>query len=308
LNQHFIPKFIIEGFVNEDEPGNRGVWVYRASDQRWSKRPTKKTAALEDFYSFVEENGVRDDELEKLMGNIEREAAPFIQGPITEGARLAPPRPFDIVNTFCALLICRNPSSVQRTGDVIVRQAKSIFQEMISSDEKFQEFRRELREATGVDFPNIIPADRPRLLTDFAINATKTGRLGFAMFMLQVLPEILGQMAVTFFHSDTSTAFVTSDLPYAILPGPTNEQVIEQLVVPLSSTLTAVFDIDDSPKYRHVKASASEVRQINATMLSVAREFVISRDPKIFALEPLSRWARSSASERVTMARVVAGV
>jgi hypothetical protein len=36
-----VPKFLIEGFVNDDEPGNRSVWVYQAAERRWSKRPTK---------------------------------------------------------------------------------------------------------------------------------------------------------------------------------------------------------------------------------------------------------------------------
>jgi len=89
VKQHFVPKFLIEGFVNEQEPGNRGVWVYRASDRRWSKRSTKKVAALEDFYTFVEANGVRDDTTEDFMAKIERQFAPFfaMQSPFAGPSR-----------------------------------------------------------------------------------------------------------------------------------------------------------------------------------------------------------------------------
>src|SRR5438270_12361560 len=104
MNQHFVPKFLIEGFVNDEEPGNRCAWVYRASERVWSKRPTRKTASLEDFYTFVESNGVKDETLEEFMGGIERQFAPILHGAIANRRRIAPPQPFDIVVTFCALL------------------------------------------------------------------------------------------------------------------------------------------------------------------------------------------------------------
>src|SRR5438874_639811 len=128
MNQHFIPRFLVEGFV-APEKGNRGVWVYRASTHGWSKRPTRQTAALEDFYTFVEANGDRDEALEAYMAEIEREAAPYVRKIIAERPRLSKPDPHDVVVTFCALLICRNPSMIQRTKSVLEQYAQEMLAE-----------------------------------------------------------------------------------------------------------------------------------------------------------------------------------
>jgi hypothetical protein len=301
VNQHFVPKFLIEGFVNDDEPGNRGVWVYRASDRQWSKRPTKKTAALEDFYTFVEANGVRDDTQESFMGKIEKEFAPILRDAIAVCRQLAPPQPFDLLVTFCALLICRNPNTAAKTADALVRRAKELITETIATEESFQATRTELRERAGINFPNIVAADRPRLLTEFSFTATKASSLGFAMLMLQRLPEDLAHMAISFYHTSSSRPFVTSDVPYAML-WPPSSPTLEQLIVPLSATIAAVFDSDETPVYRHREASDLIVRRVNANILGGAREFLISRDPNIFPDAALEKWSSASPAERANIA------
>jgi hypothetical protein len=303
MNQHFVPKFLIEGFVNDSEPGNRGVWVYRASERRWSKRPTKKTAALEDFYTFADDTSPRDDTLEEFMGRIEKQFAQILQNVIKTRRPLTPPQPFDIIVTFCALLICRNPDTVTRTGETLVREAKQVIAEAIATEESFQAFRAELHERAGIDFPNIVPEHRARLLTDFSVDATKAGSVGFAGLMLQVLPESLGHMAVTFYHTSSSRPFITSDLPYAVIWSQENVGQIEQLVVPLSSCVTAVFDAGQMPTYRHLDASPAIVRQVNGAILSVAGDFLISRDPEVIPVQILERWSRASQHDRAIIAQ-----
>ncbi len=163
-----------------------------------------------------------------------------------------------------------------------MREARNHIAQAIASEESFQALRTKLRERGGIDFPNIAPSDRPRLLTDFAINATQTASLGFAMLMLQCLPEELAYMAVSFYHTSSSSPFITSDIPYAILPSRSSDSGIEQFIVPFSSSVAAVFDAGEPPVYRHRDASATNVRRVNAAILSNAREFLISRDPNVF--------------------------
>jgi hypothetical protein len=310
MNQHFIPKFLIEGFVNDDEPSNRGVWVYRASHREWSKRPTRQTAALDDFYTFVEDNGERDDTLEESMGRIEKLFAPILRYAISTRRRIAPPQPFDVVVTFCSLLICRNPATAARTGETLVRMAKQVMSEAIATEESFQQFRKEILEQAGVDFPNIVAQDRSRLLTDFRVTPTKVGSLGVSMLALQILPEELATMAISFYHTPAARPFITSDVPYAIKSAPSDSAdsfEIEQLVVPLSSSVSAVFDVEEPPLYRHRDASEANVKQINAAILCSAREFLVSRDPNVIPIDLLRRWSEASPNDRGLIAAELLG-
>jgi len=303
MNQHYVPKLILDGFVNPDEPGNRGVWVYRRSTQQWLKRPTRRVASIDDLYNFTSSDEPRDDTIEQSMSSIESTFAAVLREAIIPRRAIALPRPFDIVVTFCALLMCRNPSTGDKMGDIMVRDAKAHFASVIASDEAFQAFRTEMRDRAGIDFPNIVPADRPRLLTDFAINPTKFGSLGVALLGLQVFPEQLAQMAISFYHTSSSDPFITADRPYAIVNvGDTAE--IEQLVVPLSATVAAVFDTGEPPAYRHRDASHANVLQANAAILSSAEDILISYTPNVIAPEVLNRWALAvSPEERTLIAR-----
>lgn len=305
MNQHYVPKLLLDGFVNEQEAGNRGLWVYRASTQRWLKRPTRRVASIEDLYNFVSPDEPRDDTVEESMSNIESGFATILRETIALKRPIAPPRPFDIVVTFCGLLICRNPAAAARVGDSLVREAKQHMSSVIATDEAFQEFRAELRDRAGIDFPNVVPADRPRLLTDFAINATKLGSLGMALLGLNVLSEQLSGMTISFYHTSHRNPFITADVPYAILSAvnDANEVQIEQLVIPLSATVAAVFDTGDSPIYRHRDASEAHVRQINAAILSGAEDILISYRADVIPPALLSRWSTSDAGNRVLIAR-----
>src|SRR5229473_6608332 len=109
VNQHYIPKFILEGFVDLSDLGNRGVWTYKVSERKWSKRPTRRTASLDDFYSLVDLGGDRDDAVENYLRAIETPMAVLLSAEIAVRRSISPPRPHDLFVTFCSQLICRNP-------------------------------------------------------------------------------------------------------------------------------------------------------------------------------------------------------
>jgi len=300
MNQHYVPKLILDGFVNPEEPGNRGVWVYRRSTRRWRKRPTRRVVSVEDLYNFTSPDEPRDDTIEQSMSNIESTFAAVLREAIIPKRAMAPPRPFDVVVTFCSLLMCRNPSTGDKMGEIMVRDAKAHFASVIASEQAFQAFRTEMRDRAGIDFPNIVPADRHRLLTDFAINPTKFGSLGVALLGMQIFPEQLAQMAVSFYHTSSSDPFITADRPYAIVNVAETTE-IEQLLVPLSATVAAVFDAGEAPVYRHRDATHANVLQANAALLSAAEDILISYAPDVIAPELLNSWTLAVSSEELAL-------
>jgi Protein of unknown function (DUF4238) len=287
LNQHFISRFLIENFVDESAPGNRGVWVYRASENKWEKRPTRKTGSLEDFYSFVEENGDRDDTLENFMEKIETQVAPIIRDGIEVARKLSQPQPYDVFVCFCALLICRNPATFEHVKSALVRQILDEMKRDFGNQAAFQRLRTEFKQHTGADFPNFVnPAE---VIGKFKFSATKTGGLGFSMLMLEPLNEQLGRLHVRFLRAPSGRSFITSDSPYVV--GPSEAAKIEQLLVPLSPRTCAMFYPDAELKYDYLDVQDRDVDSVNESVLSVAREFVIAFSPDAVSEEVLAKWA-----------------
>ena len=296
--QHYIPKFILEGFVDESASGNRGVWVYHAKYKSWQKRSTKRTASLDDFYSFIEDDGERDDAVEEMLHGIETPSALLLRKDIVQRRPISgPPHRDDLFITFCSLLIARNPATINRTKAILARSAQQWLDEITESAEAFQAFREEYRKNLGVELPNVI--DFRRLRTGFNISATKSGGLGVSLATSREFADKLAAMDVDFmFAPESGPSFVTADVPCLIIGMPQDATVFDQVIVPLSAEVTAVFNASDDPSYDYVDATSSDARSINRAMLVAAHEMIISRTPDAFSKTVLDAWAAADASGR----------
>lgn len=296
--QHYIPKFILEGFVNESALGNRGVWVYHATYKSWQKRSTKRTASLDDFYSFIEDDGERDDAVEEMLQGIETPSALLLRKDIGQRLPIAgPPHRDDLFITFCSLLIARNPATIDRTKAVVARSAQQWLDEITESAESFQAFREEYRKTLGVEFPNVI--DFRSLRAGFNITTTKSGGLGVSLAMSRAFADKLAAMDVDFLFAPSSgPAFVTADVPYLIIGMPQDPTVFDQVIIPLSAEVTAVFNASDDPRYDYVDATPGVARSINRAMLLAAHDMIISRTPDAFSKTMLDAWAAADSNGR----------
>jgi len=294
LNQHFISRFLIENFVDESAPGNRGVWVVRARDGLWTKRSTRTTGSLEDFYTIVQEDGAHDDTLEDFMEKIETQVAPIIRNGIELGRPLPPPQPYDVFVCFCALLICRNPSTFERVKETLVSNMVDEMKRDFADQESFQKFRSEFKEHTATDFPNYV--DPAKVLSGFKVSVTREGGLGFSLLMLQPLNEYLGRLHVRFLRSPTDHTFITGDCPYVI--DTSQSGLIEQLLVPLSPRTCAMFYPDTETKYDYLDVDDQAVDRVNSSVLRAAREFLIAYSPDAVSEELVARWAASNREGR----------
>lgn len=304
--QHYIPKFVLEGFVDESAPGNRGVWVYHAKYKSWQKRSTKRTASLDDFYSFIEDDGERDDAVEEMLQGIETPSALLLRKDIAQRRPIAgPPHRDDLFITFCSLLIARNPSTIDRTKTILARSAKEWLDQITESAESFQAFREEYHKNLGVEFPNVI--DFRRLRTDFNITATKSGGLGVSLATSRAFADKLAGMDVDFlFAPSGGPTFVTADIPYLIIATPQDPTVLDQVIIPLSAEVTVVFNASSSPLYGYVDATPAVARSINRAVLIAAHEMIISRTPDVFSKTLLDAWAATDSNGREEIVKELA--
>lgn len=304
--QHYIPKFILEGFVDEEAAGNRGVWTYHARYKTWQKRSTKKTASLDDFYSFIESNGSREDAVEDMLHEFETPMALLLKKDIGERQLIGShPHRDDLFITFCSLLFARNPNTVDRAKSVLAADAKQWLIEITESDEAFQKFRHEYHQTLGLEFPNVV--NFKSLRDGFGISATRAGGLGVAMMSSRVFADHLSGMSVDFLFAPVGELpFITADVPYLIIGMPADPTVFDQVIVPLSAQIAAVFNASDNPEYDYVDATAADVRTVNRAMLMAAREMIISKTPDVFSKEVLDEWATATPEDRIEVVKRLA--
>lgn len=297
MNQHYVPQFILEGFVNPTDPGNLGVWVYHAKYRTWRKRSTGSTTSLEDFYSLVETDGTRDDTVENLLHEVETPMALLLTREIAERHPIAS-RPLynDLFITFCAHLLARNPLTVSRVKDVVAREAHKVIEEIARTPELFEQERESYEAPTGREFPR--QDTLARIGTDFQLSTTKAGALTAAVATASVVAEKLAEMSVDFlFAPADGPTYITADVPYVTFPK-ADGSGLEQVVVPLSPSIAAVFNEAEAPAYRYVDAAAVTVRTINLAMLTAADMMIVSFSPDIMPKDFLDKWAVSSPDER----------
>jgi hypothetical protein len=297
VKQHFIPKFVVEGFVDDEAGGNRGVWVYHDQHRRWAKRPTKRIASLDDFYSLVEPTGEREDTLEMLFHSIETPAAMLLRKDLaTHRPIVGSPQWNDLFVTFCAILIARNPATIELARDVLVQQAHEIVTEITESAAAFRQFREQFQAETGEEFPNIIEFERLR--TDFKISATKAGGLGASIRTVTTFAVKLAAMDIDFVTAPQGLSFITADIPFIIIGRDDVPAEFDQVIVPLSASMTAIFNASDEPQYSYVDASEADVRAVNRAMLFSARNLIISRSRDVFDGALLDSWATADSTRR----------
>jgi hypothetical protein len=304
--QHYIPKFILEGFVDEKAPGNRGVWTYHARYKSWQKRSTKKTASVDDLYSFIEPEGTREDGVEEMLHKFETPMALLLKKDIGARRRIgSQPHRDDLFITFCSLLLARNPATVDYAKATLVREAKEWLTEITESSEAFQNFRNEYSKGLGVEFPNVV--DFRRLRDGFRISATQAAGLGLALMSSRVFADRLTTMDVDFLFAPAGgLQFITADVPYLIIGMPEDRTVFDQVVVPLSAQITALFNASENPEYQYVDATDAQVRSINRAMLMAAREMIISKTPDVFPREVMDEWATATPEGRVELVKELA--
>jgi hypothetical protein len=185
---------------------------YHARYKRWQKRSTKTTASLDDFYSFIEPDGSREDAVEDMLREFETPMALLLKKDIA-ARQLIGSRPHrdDLFITFCSLLFARKPATVERAKAVLAADAERWLTEITESDRAFQDFRSEYRGALGVEFPNVI--NYKCLRDGFRISATRAGGLGVAMMSSRVFADHLSAIDVNFlFAPEGGLQFITADV------------------------------------------------------------------------------------------------
>jgi hypothetical protein len=136
--QHILPRLSLEHF--KDSRGQ--TWTYdKARQKRWSAKPVE-TGTMRHFYSFEKEDGTWDTSIEKLLSEVEDQAAAAYRA-MAEG-NLPVGEDRDMFAAFLAFMFARTPAMRRLHVNRRARRYEENMQAIATDENKLNAFCRHL--------------------------------------------------------------------------------------------------------------------------------------------------------------------
>lgn len=279
---HYLPRFYLKEFTDPATPAGYQpyVWV-RTPDQRWRKRGPANVAEKSGYYSFVDEEGVERQEIEKMFAQIESIAASIYRDPVSRERPLSFQHRWEFA-TFVAILQARIPVTIEHLQEhlaEVARRTLAIVQEVHRDDPaKWEAYKERLKRRAGVDL-----GDMPVDALDparYKITASRIAALGFTLASIGEIGYLIAQMGWEFLVSRSGSYFITSDYPVGVVepvsltPSPGLTMRFVEITVPLSRTLALLCGWKAPGGTRWRLASENAIEQVNLRTALRARTVI----------------------------------
>lgn len=281
-SQHYIPQFYLREFTDPETPNGHEpyVWVYEHESKKWKKKSPKNIASKPDFYSFVDQEDKRRDEIEKGLSIIEGKTASIYRDKICTRQCLTIQERATIAE-FIALMVTRVPSFHNRIDSSVCELTKILLEMYKARPEAAKKFKEEYERDIGKKLPDDFDEswfDHSR----YKINASKSFILKM-MVSLTEIAKIIFNMTWTFIHTTEKAWFITSDSPFNMRNPKSNSpwyghglmyQDIE-VTIPLSRQicLLATWKKGLRP---HIDVPQLVVEELNHDRIEASDKFIIS--------------------------------
>ncbi|MFZ5752388.1 MAG: DUF4238 domain-containing protein [Pseudomonadota bacterium] len=206
--QHYVPRFHLKRFANSEGQ----IWVFDIITGEARLANPNYVGAEKNYYSPIQMDGSRFDELEELLSKIESTAAPLIE-PLVRGRRLIG-SDRKAVADFLSMQYLRSPMMIEAMADMlgqlIHKHQEGILRSRPQSDEVFDEIDRK----TGVKTsPPQREEIREKLLRHGSVQVNVMREIGLPVVLgYERIAKILQDLTWVVF--DTSrNHMVTSDSP-----------------------------------------------------------------------------------------------
>lgn len=128
---HYLPQFYLKNFCN-----NGKLWVYDRENKQYRNQTPVNTAVQSHYYSFEDEKGDKNTDIEKGLSKIEGETGPIIsklnnREQITDKEK-------GILSVFIAFLMNRVPDFEKSVNVVNEHLVKQMIDLMFHDEEKTQ--------------------------------------------------------------------------------------------------------------------------------------------------------------------------
>ncbi len=281
-SQHYIPQFYLREFTDPETPNGYEpyVWKYEHESKKWKKKSPKNIASKPDFYSFIDREGKRRDEIEKGLSIIEGKTASIYRDKICTRQCLTNQEKATIAE-FIILMVTRVPSFHNIVDSSTSEMAIRMMEMYKTRPDAVKKFKEEYERDIGKKLPDDFDEswlDPSR----YKISATKSFLLQM-MVSLSEIAKIIFTMSWTFLHTTEKAWFITSDSPFKMRNPQSNSpwyghgfmyQGIE-VTIPLSKQICLLATWKKG-LWPHIDVPQLVVEELNHDRIEASDKFIIS--------------------------------
>ncbi len=280
---HYLPQFYLRKFA--DDEGK--FWVFDRHRREYRLQTPKNTAVERNFYMIFDDGGTKNQEIEQWLSQLEGAASEAIRKLEREEAITFDDR--IVISLFAALMMTRVPDFRKTIDELSQKLSKAVLQLeaqfreanpiVVNKNDKDKVAQTEKVEENRLA---VTPSDTGR----FAI--TKTDHLRGMLETANEVGQILASRNWLIVKSASTSAFITSDNPFVILPPPNHHPARgvgvatpgAKSIIPLSSAMSLVV-VSPGNQIAFVDADRMKVRSINIATALNSDYFLIARERRL---------------------------
>jgi len=282
-SQHYIPQFYLKQFTDPETPkGHQSyLWIYEFESHKWQRRAPKNIASKPDFYTFLDEDGKRRDEIEKDLSTVEAKTASLCRHKIANRQPLEDEERA-IMAQFLALMMTRVPRIHNKYDSFLSKIMADKIEMYKARPEALKALQQRYEKDTGRKLPEDFDAsyfDPSR----YRISVPKKLLLEMMISPIQDLTNIIYRMTWTLLHTAAPAWFITSDSPFSMWNPKSNSswhghgllyQDIE-VCLPLSREISLLATWNEEMQ-RQIDLPQGLVAEVNRSSIVSADRFIFS--------------------------------
>lgn len=275
--QHYVSRFYLKGFSQ-----NRRVAVYDRTTGVVVSLTPKKAAALEHFYTFIDESDRQRFELEALFGIVESRAGTALKSAVCRSPLSFEDREY--LALFVAMHSIRTPAALAEFRTMREKAEHARLKQIVSSEAAAYKLLKESKPA------DTSPAELNKLAAKlfdmvsgnhFHINVPDEAARATALKTWDTVARTLFERDWTVVHAPSGSEYITSDSPVVLSPLSNTEHLPlgygslhTHVLFPLSRTAALVMNGDER-RMRHIDVRPAQVERFNSAVAADCYRYVI---------------------------------
>lgn len=275
--QHYVSNFYLKGFAEDQR-----VAVYDRTDGSVNSLPPKKAAALEHFFTFIDESDRQRFELEALFGIVESRAGTALKSVVCRSPLSFEDREY--LALFVAMHAIRTPAALAESRSVREKAEHARLKLMVSSERAAY---RLLKESKPVDTSEAELRTLAVKLFEmvrgdhFRINVPDETARATSLKTWDTVARTIFERDWTVVNAPSGSEYITSDSPVVLAPLSDTEHLPlgygslhSHVLFPLSRTAALVMNGDER-RIRHTEVKAEQVERFNSAIAADCYRYVI---------------------------------
>lgn len=208
-NQHYIPQFYLQSFVDPSCPPDHKpyVWVYKRGHAMPKKRSPKNIAKYSYFYSLNTKNLEKDQVVEDLLSNIIESKSAIIWKTLSDPVRFLSENERKTIAVFIACMYSRVPAIRSADDDFVNQLSKMILRMTATYYDKLDRDRQAEIELSSDELQKIADSKNIRF------RSTQNIHVAAMLPLITKLYPLILKMRWAFLIAPGEEVYITSDCP-----------------------------------------------------------------------------------------------